>query len=252
MDQDKAALEFAGRRIAVTGAAGGMGGAISTALLSGGADVLMIDLNAPQDMPTGDGEVRFVKGDLTDWAFVARAFDDFGPVDGLVNAAGILLFGQDKGVAEIDLDLWDRVMSVNLKSMVHTCKAALPGMQARGRGGSIVNFSTIQCLRGDSAPQDAYQASKAGVIALTKSIAVQYAAHGIRANSILPGPTASAMQRRWQDNPELEAVTAKAIPLGRVGTARDMSNACLFLLSEKAAFITGTELIVDGGLTALP
>ncbi|MCP3687539.1 MAG: SDR family oxidoreductase, partial [Gammaproteobacteria bacterium] len=109
-----------------------------------------------------------------------------------------------------------------------------------------------QCMRGDALPQDAYQASKAGVIALTKSVAIQYAKDGIRANSILPGPTESPMQDRWKETPGAMQATAASIPLGRVGTVEDMANACLFLLSDKSSFITGTELVVDGGCLAMP
>jgi 3-oxoacyl-[acyl-carrier protein] reductase len=120
------------------------------------------------------------------------------------------------------------------------------------RGGAIVNIASIQCLRGDPAPQDAYQASKAGVIALTKSIAIQYAGDGIRANSVLPGGAWTPLQERWDRDPEAAKRAAEAVPLGRVGRAEDIANAIVFLLSDKASWITGTDLIVDGGLTALP
>jgi len=115
-----------------------------------------------------------------------------------------------------------------------------------------VHISSTQCLRGDDRPQDAYQVSKAGILALSKSIAVQFAKDGIRSNVILPSATESPMQARWQTNPALKARTAAAVPLGRVGTTQDMADACLFLLSDRASFITGTELLVDGGRLALP
>ena len=120
----------------------------------------------------------------------------------------------------------------------------------QNRGGSLVHFSSIDALVGDSKPQDAYGASKAAIIRLSKSIAVQFARDGIRSNAILPGPVMSPMQGRWQDKPELQEHVAQSIPLGRIGTTQDLSNACLFLLSDEASFITGTELIVDGGVTA--
>lgn len=241
--------ECSGKNAVVTGAAGGMGFAIARMLAAGGAAVRMLDARDPPALPAGD--LEYYQGDLTDAGFVSGAFDGLPQLDYLVNAAGILLFDQDKGVVDIDLQIWSRVMDVNLKSMVLTLKQAIPRMRKNGSG-SIVNFSTIQCVRGDSAPQDAYQASKAGVIALTKSVAVQYARDGIRANSILPGPTESPMQARWSVDPQKRAATAQAIPLGRVGHVEDMANACLFLLSDRASFITGTELVVDGGLLALP
>lgn len=242
---------FLGKTAVVTGAAGGMGLAIATALAEHGANVRMLDLKEAPPLPVGDGQVSFHKGDITDPVFVTQAFAGLTTLDYLVNAAGVLWFDQDKGLLDIELDIWDQVMSINLKSMVITMKAAIPLMQAQ-KDGAIVNFSTIQCLRGDTKPQDAYQASKAGVIALTKSVAIQHASDGIRANSILPGPTESPMQGRWDDMPGAKDATAAAVPLGRVGTVDDMANACLFLLSDQASFITGTELVVDGGCLALP
>ncbi len=124
-------------------------------------------------------------------------------------------------------------------------------MKAAG-GGAMVHFSTIQCLRGDDAPQDAYQASKAEVIALSKSLAIQLGKSNIRSNVILPGPAQSPMQARWDDDVAAIESLSQVVPLGRVGQVTDMSNACLFLLSDKASFITGTELVVDGGLLARP
>lgn len=242
--------EFDGRTAVVTGAAGGIGYDTAVMLAAEGADVVMIDLKEPPTLPKGPGKVRFEQGDVTDWPFIQDVFDGLDRLDHLVNAAGVLLFGEDVGAVDIDLKVWDRVMDINLKSMVLTMKAAVPLMQ--GGGGSIVNIASIQCLRGDPKPQDAYQASKAGVIALTKSIAIQYARAGIRANCVLPGQTRTPLQERWNREPEAAKRAAEAVPLGRVGRGVDMANAIVFLLSDRAAFITGTELIVDGGITALP
>ncbi len=230
-----------------------MGRAIATQLLSEGANVAGIDLQKIEPIE-GDGKFLGLKGGVADWLFVSRAVTEakakFGSIDYLVNAAGVLWFDRDMSVEEIDLDVWDQVLSINLKGCAHMIKAAVPHMKENG--GAMVHFSTIQCLRGDDKPQDAYQASKAGLIALSKSVAVQYAASGVRSNCILPGPTASPMQARWEENPAGLTATENAIPLGRVGTVDDMANACLFLLSDQAGWITGTELIVDGGVTALP
>ena len=114
----------------------------------------------------------------------------------------------------------------------------------------MVHFASIDALRADTAPQDAYAASKAAVIRFSRSVAVQYAGDGIRSNAILPGPVLSPMQARWEGKPELVEEVARSIPLGRIGTTQDLSAACLFLLSGQASFITGTELVVDGGITA--
>lgn len=161
------------------------------------------------------------------------------------------MFGKDESALDIDLDIWEQVMAVNLKSMVHTARHVVPHMRERNSA-AMVHFSSTQCLRGDFAPQDAYQAAKAGVIAFSKSLAIQLAGANIRSNVIVPGPCASPMQERWEKNPASKTATAEAIPLARVGEVEDMANACLFLLSDKASFITGTELLVDGGLLARP
>ena len=246
-------MSFDGKTAIVTGAASGMGQEIARRLLAEGANVAGID--AQKIAPPAE-EDRFLglKGSVADWLFVSRAIKEtqakFGQIDYLVNAAGVLWFDRDVGVEGIDLDVWNQVLSINLTGCAHTIKAAAPHMKENG--GAMVHFSTIQCVRGDDKPQDAYRASKAGLIALSKSVAIQYAANGVRSNCILPGPTQSPMQARWDDNPDGLNATQKAVPLGRVGTVEDMANACMFLLSDQAGWITGTELVVDGGLLALP
>lgn len=242
---------FEARSAVVTGAAGGIGYSVACMLVAEGAAVTMIDLKDPPPVPAGAGSAVYRQGDVTDAGFVAQAIGGLDAVDHLVNAAGVLWRGRDVGAVDIDLAVWDRVVDINLRAAVLTLKAAVPKMRAAG-GGSIVNVSTIQCLRGDPVPQDAYQAAKAGVIALTRSIAIQYAAEGIRANCVLPGQTRTGMQPQWQDDAAALAQAAKAVPLGRVGEPEDVADAILFLLSDRAGFITGTELIVDGGCMAKP
>ena len=249
----KESMNFSGKTALVTGAAGGMGQAIAGALVQAGANVAAVDARPIPDF-SGAGACRRFIGSVADWPFVsatvAAAKDRFGRIDYLVNAAGVLWFERDRSVVDIDLAVWDQVLAINLTGCAHTVKAVVPVMRATG--GAMVHFSTIQCLRGDDRPQDAYQVSKAGLLALSKSVAVQFAGVGIRSNCILPGPTLSPMQARWQANPQQRQAAADAVPLGRVGSVDDMAAACLFLLSDRAAYITGTELIVDGGLTARP
>jgi len=245
--------EFSGKSAFVTGAGGGMGLATALSLLNAGAEVTLFDIkDAPKDLPAS---ANYVQGDVSDEAAIAAAItaraEASGRIDYLVNAAGVLWFERDVSAIDIDLDVWDRVFDINLKSMVHTSRHAVPLMKRAG-GGAMVHFSTIQCLRGDGQPQDAYQASKAGMLALSKSIAIQFAGNKIRSNVILPGPTLSPMQQRWHDDPSMGRAVAEYVPLKRLATAEDMANACLFLLSKLASFITGTELRVDGGITAMP
>ncbi len=245
--------DFSGKSAFVTGAGGGMGLAVAAGLLRAGAEVTLFDLKpAPDGLPAA---ATYAQGDVSDDDAVAAAIgaraEASGRLDFLVNAAAVLWFERDKSAVEMDLEVWDRVLAINLKSVVHTVRHAVPLMKQSG-GGAMVHISTIQCLRGDTQPQDAYQASKAGMVALSKSIAIQFAADNIRSNVIFPGPTLTPMQQRWYDDPAKGEAIADYVPLKRLGTPEDMSNACLFLLSDSAAFVTGTELTVDGGVTALP
>jgi len=151
----------------------------------------------------------------------------------------------------MDMDVWDRVMAINVKSFALTIRHCVPEMLKSG-GGAMVHFASVDAMRGDSNPQDAYGASKAAVVRLSKSVAVQFAKKGIRSNSILPGAVHTPMQARWDNKQDVLKAIADWVPVGRVGTTKDMANACLFLLSDKASYITGTELIVDGGIMAKP
>lgn len=246
-------VDLSGRNAFVTGAGGGMGLQIARGLVASGAQATLFDVKpAPAGLPAG---ADYVQADLRAEADIGRAmtasYESAGRLDYLVNAAGVLLLGRDRSLVDIDLDVWDDVLAINLKGAAVCARHAVPLMKRSG-GGAMVHISTIQCVRGDNAPQDAYQASKAGLIAMSKSIAIQFAADGIRSNTILPGPTQTPMQQRWLDNPALREATEAAVPLGRVGTPQDMANAVLFLLSDAASFVTGTELIVDGGVLAKP
>jgi NAD(P)-dependent dehydrogenase (short-subunit alcohol dehydrogenase family) len=243
-------FDFNGRAAVVTGAGGGMGLVIAKKILASGGSVLMIDVKpAPQEI-SPDERCIYARGDLTDEGFVNKAITgaaaNFGRLDYLANVAGVLWFDRDTSLLDIDLGIWDLVLKINLKSMVHTARAAVPHLRKAG-GGSMVHFSTVQCLRGDSSPQDAYAASKAGVGAISKSLAMQLASEGIRSNAIFPGLTLTPLQARW-DTPEKVSEAGDHVPMGRVGTPEEVANAALFLLSDAASYITGIDLVVDGGL----
>jgi NAD(P)-dependent dehydrogenase (short-subunit alcohol dehydrogenase family) len=249
-------MDFSGKVAFVAGAGGGMGLAIAQALLARGAHVATADVKAaPADITAAGGGHLHLQGDLTDEAFVAAGIrgwaERHGRLDYLVNTTGVLWFGRDRSCTEMDMEVWDRVMAINLKSFALTIRHAVPAMQRAG-GGAMVHFSSTDALRGDDRPQDAYGASKAAVIRLSKSVAIQFARQRIRSNVILPGPVHTPMQARWDEDAGAIESLAKIVPLGRIGKAEDMVSACLFLLSDEASFITGTELVVDGGLTARP
>ena len=135
--------------------------------------------------------------------------------------------------------------------MMYLSKIIVPLMK-KNKFGSMVHISSVDALSGDDKPQDAYGASKAAMIRLSKSLAIQFASKNIRSNIILPGPIETGMQKRWKKNPKAKKNLEKFIPLQRVGKPQDISNACMFLISDQANYITGTEIIVDGGITSKP
>jgi NAD(P)-dependent dehydrogenase (short-subunit alcohol dehydrogenase family) len=186
-------------------------------------------------------------------AFVQRCLETYGHIDILLNNVGILTVG---GPEEISEELWDRHLDVNVKSMFLTCKYVLPIMQQQSRGGAIVNISSIASIRYTGYPSVAYNASKGAVNQLTQNIAVQYAAKGIRANCVLPGLMNTPMVREPLQNAYgpggVETMIRERdalVPLGKMGDAWDVAFAALFLASDEAKYITGSQLVVDGGLT---
>lgn len=243
-------FDFRGRAAVVTGAGGGMGLEISKQILNAGGSVAMIDVKPGPEGLADSERCLYARGDLIDEAFVKQTVNaaarQFGRIDYLANVAGVLWFGRDASLLTMDLDVWDEVFQINLKSMVHTARAVVPYLRKAG-GGAMVHFSTVQCLRGDSTPQDAYTAAKAGVGAISRSLAMQLAREGIRSNAIFPGLTLTPLQQRW-DSREKVAAAGQLVPLGRVATAAELACAALFLLSDGASYITGIDLVVDGGV----
>ena len=191
----------------------------------------------------------FVKLDVTseiDWeSAVGAAVSGFGKLDVLVNNAGVYLRGP---VHETSLQDWDRVMDVNARGPFLGTRAAIPAMKESG-GGTIVNIASFNALVGTTTSA-AYNASKAALRLLTKSTAVQYAEYGIRANAIHPGPTRTAMF--LSGFPDEEAIEKRRalVPLARIGTPEDVAYGALFLASDESSYMTGSDLVIDGGWTA--
>jgi len=249
-------LNFRGKSAVITGASGGMGLKISKELSKNNISVLMLDLQSPNKVFLKKNKnCLFKKVDVTNFNTLKTHIDTFYKkykrIDYLINTTGVLWFNKDVSAVDINSNIWDKVFEINLKSMIYLSKIIVPKMK-KNKFGSMVHISSVDALSGDDKPQDAYGASKAAMIRLSKSLAIQFASKNIRSNTILPGPIETGMQKRWKKNPKAKKNLEKFIPLQRVGKPQDISNACMFLLSDQANYITGTEIIVDGGITSKP
>ena len=233
-----------------------MGAAEAKIFAAEGASVVIGDIleeegnRVEAEIAESGGEAVFVTLDVTseeDWqAAVDTAVERFGKLDILVNNAGIW----DRGkVEEQSSESWDRVMNVNSKGVFLGTKVAIPAMREAG-GGSIVNISSVAGLVG-SAGSTAYNASKGAVRLLTKGTAIQYAAEGIRCNSVHPGPIETQMLAEVYPDDDMREERLTVIPLGRLGQMDDVANGVLFLASDEASYMTGSELVIDGGYTAM-
>ena len=182
-----------------------------------------------------------------DWASAVKvAMDRYGKLDILVNNAGVSARGT---IEETTLEDWDRVMGINAKGVFLGTRAAIPEMRKAG-GGSIINISSQLGMVGmaESSPQ--YQSSKGAVRIFTKSTAIQYASEGIRVNSVHPGPIATPMTEARRSDLVMQEVMVSRIPLGRYGESEDVAYGVLYLASDESSFVTGSELVIDGGWTA--
>jgi len=233
-----------GRTALVTGAGSGIGAAVARRLVAAGAQVTLADLRlaAVEELAAELGTgTRALQLDVRDEEQVAPAMAD---LDVLVNVAGI---GSTTSAPETPVEVWEDVFAVNARGTFLCCKHALPGMTARG-GGSIVNVASVAALVG-LRNRAAYSASKGAVVALTRALAVDHVADGIRVNAVCPGTVDSPWVRRLveESGESLDALRARQ-PLGRLGTTEEVAEAVDYLLT--AEFATGTVLVVDGGLTA--
>jgi cyclopentanol dehydrogenase len=244
----------------ISGGARGMGAVEAQLFAREGAKVVIGDVLEEDGQRTAavinqavsesGGECIFVRLDVTneeDWqGAVAAARERFGKLDVLVNNAGISTIG---GIEEMSGETWDRTMNINVKGVFLGTKAAIPEMR-RGGGGSIVNISSAAGIAPSPGTSGAYAASKGAVRVLTKSTAVQYAKEGIRCNSVHPGPVDTPMLHSARGEPADLGPTIERVPLGRVGTSEEIAYGVLYLASDEASFVTGSELVIDGGRTA--
>jgi NAD(P)-dependent dehydrogenase (short-subunit alcohol dehydrogenase family) len=174
--------------------------------------------------------------------------DAFGAVHVLFNNAGIFP-ADDAGVTDTPEETWERVIDVNLRGVWLGCKYGIPAMLASG-GGSIINTASFVAFMGAATAQVAYTASKGGVLSMTREIAVEYARRGIRANALCPGPIDTPLLNELLADPDRRQRRLVHIPMGRLGEPRELARAALFLASDDSSFMTGSALVVDGGITA--
>jgi NAD(P)-dependent dehydrogenase (short-subunit alcohol dehydrogenase family) len=247
-----------GKVALITGAGMGMGREASVLFAEEGARVVVADINARAAGETVDlvrkagGQAVTVTGDVAVEGDVKRMIEEgvaaFGALHILYNNAGVLWKDKDRGVLETDGVQWDRVMGINLKSVFWVTKHGIPHLRAAG-GGSIILVGSVSALAGFTRAQDAYTAAKGALISLNKSLAIQFARDGIRSNVIHPGIIETPLQAPYLTD-ELRAEFKTGIPLGRIGQPRDIAYAALFLASDESGFMTGAEMIVDGGFMA--
>jgi len=249
-------MRLAGKVALISGGARGMGAAEVRLFAREGCQVVLGDVldadgqHVEIDVRKAGGEAFYVHLDVTreaDWtAAVDTAVSRFGKLDILVNNAGV---GGPGRVEDVTLAEWNRVMDINSTGVFLGTRAAIGAMRRAG-GGAIVNISSQLGLVGvdNSSPQ--YQASKGAVRLLTKATAIQYAKERIRANSVHPGPIVTPMTEARRNDPQTRAMTVSRIPLGRYGEAEEVALGVLYLASDESSFVTGAELVIDGGWTA--
>ena len=248
--KDKAAL--------ITGAGSGIGREAAFLFAKEGASVVTVDMNEAAGGETvaaiekDGGRATFVRADVSRAAdveaMVAAAKKAYGRLNVLFNNAGIFP-ANDGSVLETDEKTWDLVVSVNLKGVFLGCKYGIPAMLESG-GGSIINTASFVALMGSATPQIAYTASKGGVLALTREIAIEFARKGIRVNAICPGPVDTPLLQELFSDPARKARRLVHIPMGRLAQAKEVAQAALFLASDDSSYVNGAAFTVDGGITA--
>ncbi len=251
-------MRLHGKVILVTGAASGMGRVAVRMFAEHGAQIVAADIQADgleQTIAEAGAVYRDailpVVGNVGASDDVRRMVEQgvrrFGKLNVLYNNAGIFP-DEDTSVVETSEETWNRTLDVNLKGVYLCCKHGIPALQSVG-GGSIVNIASFVSLVGCTVPQDAYTASKGGVLSLTRSLAVQYGRQGIRANAICPGPVLTPLLETLFPNETERNKRLNRIPLGRFGRAEDVVWAGVFLASDESSWMTGTTFVVDGGIT---
>jgi NAD(P)-dependent dehydrogenase (short-subunit alcohol dehydrogenase family) len=246
-----------GKVALITGAGGGIGCASARAFSREGARVVVVDAvekagrSAVDEIAAAGGTAAFVCADVTRaadvQAMIAFAEAQFGALHVLFNNAGIFP-DEDGSVVDTDEAVFDRVIAVNLKGVFLGCKYGIPALLRAG-GGSIINTASFVAVMGAATSQSAYTASKGGVLALTREIAIEFARRGIRANALCPGPVNTPLLQSLLADPARRARRMVHLPMGRLAEADEIAAAALYLASDESSYVNGTTFLVDGGTT---
>ncbi len=242
----------------ITGAASGIGRATAQLFAREGASVVVVDLDdaggaeTVRAIESAGGRASYVHADVSRAAdceqMVGHAEATYGRLDILFNNAGIGHAEDDDAIATEEA-VWDLTMAINLKGVFLGCKFGIPALRRAG-GGSIINTASFVALMGAATPQLAYTASKGGVLAMTRELAVVHARESIRVNALCPGPLGTELLMKYLDTEEKMQRRLVHIPQGRFGEVSEVASAALYLASDESSFVTGTSFMVDGGITA--
>jgi NAD(P)-dependent dehydrogenase (short-subunit alcohol dehydrogenase family) len=258
MEGTEAMGRLDGKVALITGGASGMGMVASQLFASEGARVVLTDVaddageQVAEKIRADGGEATYVHSDVSSEAdaeaMVEAAVATYGGLTILYNNAGVML-AEDGSVDSTDGSIWDTTLAINVKGVAYGCKYGIPAMIASG-GGSVINVASFVAWMGAATSQTAYTASKGAVLAMTREIAVEYARKGVRCNALCPGPIDTPLLAELLSDPARRQRRFVHIPIGRLGRAEELAKAALFLASDDSSYMTGTSLIVDGGITA--
>ncbi|MEA2651087.1 MAG: hypothetical protein QOI85_808 [Chloroflexota bacterium] len=251
-------MRLADKVALITGAGSGMGRVAAQMFAAEGAKVVVAEFGEEAGTETvrlvsdSGGEATYVQADVSREEDARRmvdaAIEQYGRLDVLYNNAGIMPEA-DHSVVDTDVETWDRVMAVNLRGVFLGCKFAIPRMVDAG-GGSVINISSFVALLGCSVPQDAYTASKGAVLSLTRSLAVQFGPHGVRANAICPGPIETPLLMDWLlKDEDAKRLRLARNPTGRFGKPEEIVNVAVYLASDESRWTNGAQFVIDGGIS---